>query len=74
MSVEVSRKHIKNIQVKTQASGYQITVGHFLWMARELQQAVEQGLPENEQVHVDRQSGVSGVTLRCSASISTELE
>lgn len=65
MSIEVDRSHQKQIKVETvTATGNRITVSHFLWMARELQKAVdEEGLDDSAQVHLDNPHAVQGSRL-----------
>lgn len=63
MAVEVKRTNNTAINVKTQATGNRVTVGHFLWMASELEKAVEQGMSKDTEVRIDNPSGVNGVTL-----------
>lgn len=73
MSVEVTRSNVKAITVKTQAVGNRVTVSHFLWMAKELEKAVEEGMPEGTEVLIDNPAGVSGVTLSARANIVQEI-
>lgn len=63
MSVEVTRTNNTAIYVQTQSTGNRVTVDHWLWFARELQEAINAGLPTDTEVVVRNETGVNGVTI-----------
>lgn len=74
MSIEVSRTNNTRIRVETtNGGGNRITVGHFMWMATELQKALDAGMPSNTEVKVFNDSGSSGVRLTADATLSQEI-
>lgn len=73
MSVTVTRRNTKSIVVETLSPVNRITVSHLLWMARELQEAVEEGMPTDTEVQVHSAPGVSGIRLTARASITQEI-
>lgn len=72
-AVEVKRTNVKSIKVRTQAMGNRVSVSHFLWMAKELEKAVDEGMPTDTEVRVDNPTGVNGVTLSAQASLVQEI-
>lgn len=67
MSVEIKSTNNTTIYVTTQATGNRVTVDHFLWMARQLQDAVLAGMPMDTEVKIDNPSGVNGLSITARA-------
>ena len=63
MSLEIKRTNNTVIRVETRAAGNRVTVDHFIWFARELQKAIDAGMPTNTEVVIRNESGVNGVSI-----------
>lgn len=73
MSPEIKRTNNTAISVETSATGSRITLGHFMWAARELQEAVDAGMPMDTEVVIRNESGVSGVTISARAVLVQDI-
>lgn len=71
--VEVKRTNNTHISVSTQATGNRVTVDHFMWFARELQKAIDAGMPQNAEVIVRNESGVNGVSISAKTVLTQEI-
>jgi len=73
MSVEIKRTNNTHISVRTQTTGNRVDVDHFMWFARELQKAIDAGMPVATEVIIRNESGVSGVTISARAVLSQDI-
>lgn len=73
MSVEIKRTNSTVFRVETQATGNHLTTDHFLWMAKQLQEAVDAGMPTNTEVTIRNESGVNGVTISARGVLSQDI-
>jgi hypothetical protein len=74
MSVEIKRTNNTAISVRTQAAtGSRLTADHVLWFARELQEAVDAGMPPDTEVKIRNESGVNGVSIFAMAVLSQDI-
>lgn len=73
MSVQVSRKNVTTITAEIAGYGNRYLVEHVLWMARELQDAVDAGMPTDTEVVMRNESGVNGLSMRARADIAQEI-
>lgn len=72
-NVEVKRTNNTAISVRTQSTGNRVTVDHFLWFARELQEAVDAGMPQDTEVTIRNESGVNGVSISARAVLVQDI-
>ena len=70
---EIKRTANTYLRVETQATGNRVTAEHFLWFARELQKAVDAGMPTDTEVMIHNPTGVSGVTITAKTTLFQEI-
>lgn len=74
MSMDVTRETVTTIKVKTQTgNGHRVTVDHLMWMSRQLQPAIDAGMPLDTEVKIDNPSSASGVTMTATATLRREI-
>jgi hypothetical protein len=73
MSVKIKRTNNTVIWAETQSVGNRVTVDHFMWFARELQGAIDAGMPMNTEVVIRNESGVNGVTIHAHAVLIQDI-
>jgi len=73
MSVEIKRTNNTFISASTQACGNRVDVDHFMWMARELQKAIDAGMPMKTEVEIRNESGVNGVSISARAVLVQDI-
>ena len=72
-TLEIKRTNNTAISVSTQATGNRVDVDHFLWFARELQKAVDAGMPMDTEVKIRNESGVNGVSISARAVLVQDI-
>jgi hypothetical protein len=73
-TLEIKRTNNTAISVNTSAAtGSRITVDHVLWFARELQKAVDAGMPMDTEVKIRNESGVNGVSISARAVLVQDI-
>jgi len=72
-SVEIKRTNNTVISVKTQAGGNHVTASHFPWFAKELQEAVEAGMPQDTEVRIANPAAVYGVSISARAVLVQDI-
>ena len=70
---EIKRTNNTHISVSTQTTGNRVTVDHFMWAARELQKAIDAGMPIDTEVKIRNESGVNGVTISARAVLVQDI-
>lgn len=73
MTVEVKRQAVTTIRAEITGFGSRYLVEHVLWMARELQEAVDAGMPMDTEVVMRNESGVNGLSMRARADITQDI-
>jgi len=73
VSVQITRTNNTAFRVETQATGNRVDVDHFMWMARELQKAIDAGMPMGTEVKIRNESGVNGVSISAHAVLSQDI-
>jgi hypothetical protein len=73
MSMEIKRTNNTAIAVGTQATGNRVTVNHFMWFSRELQKAIDAGMPQDTEVKIDNPTGVNGVSISARAVLVQDI-
>jgi len=72
-TLEIKRTNNTAISVSTQTTGNRVTVDHFMWAARELQKAIDAGMPMDTEVKIRNESGVSGVSISARAVLVQDI-
>jgi hypothetical protein len=70
---EIKRTNNTAISVRTQATGNRIDVDHFMWFARELEKAIDAGMPMNTEIIIRNESGVNGVSISARANLVQDI-
>jgi hypothetical protein len=72
--LEVKRTNNTVISVETSAAtGSRVALDHFMWAARELQKAIDAGMPMDTEVKIRNESGVNGVTISARAVLVQDI-
>ena len=72
--VEVKRTNNTAISVETSAAtGSRVTLDHFMWAARELQKAIDAGMPMDTEVKIRNENGVNGVSISARAVLVQDI-
>jgi hypothetical protein len=72
-ALEIKRTNNTAISVETQATGNRVTVDHFMWFAKELQKAIDAGMPMDTEVRIDNPSGVNGLSISARAVLVQDI-
>ena len=73
-SVEVKRTNSTTISATTSAAtGSRITLDHFMWAAREFQEAIDAGMPMDTEVKIRNEINVNGVTISARAVLVQDI-
>jgi hypothetical protein len=73
-TLEIKRTNNTAISVSTSAAtGSRVTLSHFMWAARELQEAIDAGMPMDTEVKIRNESGVNGVSISARAVLIQDI-
>jgi hypothetical protein len=72
MSVAIRRTNNTAISAETQACG-RLDADHFMWFARELQKAIDAGMPMDTEVKIRDETGVNGVSISARAVLVQDI-
>lgn len=72
-TLEIKRTNNTVISVGCATAGNRVTADHFMWFARELQKAIDAGMPMDTEVKIRNETGVNGVSISARAVLVQDI-